>query len=217
VLELNTTNVAIWGAVTGTIGTLAGVANLYFRYKRHNNEKAILDCSSILEYESYAGRPRPKYKIVARSRGQRSVSIDFIKYYLRPEEFWPSLPALLKWRTNQWIYEQQLRHDRVTLDEGRKAEFVIKLPNTTLLKHISKAVVVDESGKEWKVSWPSQATRRKLDCNEELETIEKKNGSLWCKAECNIAGGEYWIVTSWSSKRNNLESTSFRHFPPVSG
>ena len=38
---------ALWGAVTGTIGTLAGLLGLWLRFRQHGLDKPKLKCESV--------------------------------------------------------------------------------------------------------------------------------------------------------------------------
>ena len=43
---------AIWGAVTGTIGTVAGLLGLWLRFKQHSLDKPKLVCDAYFEFDS---------------------------------------------------------------------------------------------------------------------------------------------------------------------
>jgi hypothetical protein len=196
-------NLAIWGAVTGTIGTLAGIANLYLRYRHHKVDRADLVCSAELNYELVSNEPRPQFKIIARSKGRRPVTVDFIRYYLRPDSFWAALFCPLKWLQGQWRYDQEERSQKITLNEGRKAEISVKLPWIPALVNIARVAVFDETGKKWLVSWPSQRVRRKLDKNEKLDEHSEKQDGRWYELHGMVVGGEYRILLRWHKTPNN--------------
>ena len=72
---------AIWGAVTGTIGTVAGLIGLWLRFKQHSLDKPKLVCDAYFEFDS---PNHPKHKLTVRSLGRRPVIIDEIKYFITP-------------------------------------------------------------------------------------------------------------------------------------
>lgn len=43
---------AIWGAVTGTIGTFAGLLGLWLRFRQHGLDKPKLLCESSFGFDS---------------------------------------------------------------------------------------------------------------------------------------------------------------------
>lgn len=68
---------ALWGAITGTIGTVAGLLGLWLRFRQHGLDKPRLKCESSFGYD---GPNSPKNKITVRAVGRRPVSIDSIRY-----------------------------------------------------------------------------------------------------------------------------------------
>lgn len=75
---------AIWGAVTGTIGTVTGVIGLILRYRAHKRDNPFLQCEADFSFEHSSGEARPKHKITVRSVGRRPVSVDYVRYFTKP-------------------------------------------------------------------------------------------------------------------------------------
>ena len=107
--ESLTQTLALWGAVTGTIGTVAGIANLALRFKQHKKDQPKLLCTSEFSFEHSAGVARPQHKLIIRSVGKRPVTVDYVRYFINPKGFWQSLFKQRAWNKNRWIYDDQPR------------------------------------------------------------------------------------------------------------
>jgi hypothetical protein len=53
--ESLTQTLALWGAVTCIIGTVAGIANWVLRFKQHKKDQPKLLCTSEFSFEHLAG------------------------------------------------------------------------------------------------------------------------------------------------------------------
>ncbi len=95
------TLLAFWGAITGTIGTLAGVANLYIRHKQHQQDKALLDSESIFNFFS---APHHNHKIIVRSVGRRPVTLSSIRYLIRPKGVFKNLFRKKEHSAGRWMW-----------------------------------------------------------------------------------------------------------------
>jgi hypothetical protein len=207
-----TQKLAIWGAVTGTIGTLAGLANLYLRFKHQREDRANLVCSPDLQYEDFLKEPTPRFRIIARSKGRRPITVDFVRYYLRPDSQWKSLLSPWHWKQGQWKYDQEERLHKITLTEGRKASIRIEIPGNPPLITVAKVSIFDEVGREWKVPWPKASIRRRLDLNEKLDELSSENEGRWYTLLGQIVGGEYRITVRWHKARGNNDDCHCRQF-----
>ena len=174
--------VAIWGAVTGTIGTVTGVLGLWLRYRHQKRDQPRLKCEAQFDFEVPEGVPRPKYKIVVRSVGRRPVTLDGIEYYYKPKNIKDRLMRRRLWRDGKWRNMDAVGHQRpVSLSEGEKKEFLIKESRFEHLDKIAKVCVLDQTGRRWQVPWPGLKQLAQNTRHGELDRIEEENARRMCK------------------------------------
>ncbi|MDR9497766.1 MAG: hypothetical protein RI556_01215 [Hydrogenovibrio sp.] len=209
--ESLTQTLALWGAVTGTIGTIAGIANLVLRFKQHKKDQPRLLCSSNFSFGHFAGSPHPKHKLTLRSIGKRPVTIDYVRYFIKPKSFWQSLFRHRAWHQNRWKYDY---HPKSTMQitEGKKEEIGISMPDGLSILDIVKVEVHDQSGTAWKVKWPSSKRLEIEVHNEKLHESEESNTERLCKVSGYTAAGKYHIYTHWNPTPKNKSSTKGRFF-----
>lgn len=119
---------AIWGAVTGTIGTVTGIIGLILRYRAHKRDNPCLQCESDFSFEHSSGEASPKHKITIRSVGRRPVAVDYVRYFMRPGRRWHRVFKWYHWSNKRWIYDQAPRRP-INLTEGTKEDILISVPN----------------------------------------------------------------------------------------
>lgn len=73
---------AVWGAVTGTIGTFAGLLGLWLRFKQHGLDKPKLVCDASFEFDS---PNHPKHKLTIRSLGRSLLLLMRLNILLHQE------------------------------------------------------------------------------------------------------------------------------------
>ncbi|WP_223671196.1 hypothetical protein [Kangiella shandongensis] len=190
---------AVWGAITGTIGTLTGVISLFLRYKAHKRDNPKLKCQSIFSFEHSSGIARAKHKVVIRSVGRRPVSIDYIRYYVKPERMHHYILRWYFWAHGKWVYDQKPKHS-INLTEGKKEAILISLPNVFPLGDVIKVKVFDQAGTSWRVSWYSLRKLKFLIRNEPLDQIEESNSRQNCKVLGYLAGESFYLSVSWNKK-----------------
>src|SRR5690554_5396945 len=105
---------AIWGAVTGTIGTVAGLLGLWLRFRQHDLDKPRLVCEASFGFDS---PNRPNHKITIRSVGRRPVALDNVKYFVRPKTWKHRLTRAWQHKKGRWLWHQKPR-ERIKLNEG---------------------------------------------------------------------------------------------------
>lgn len=205
---------AIWGAVTGSIGTLIGFFTLSLRIKAHKKDQPKLICSSDFSFEHSSGfDPREMHKIVIRSVGKRPVTIDYVRYCINPPTFWYRLIKSQMWKKGRWVYDDSPR-DPISLTEGKKNNFKIKLPNGLNYRDILKVEVHDQGGRKWSVDWPQRSRVEKLTQYNKLHESEVKEANLFCKVTGYLAGETHHLHVSWRSKQMppNQSRNRFFHF-----
>ena len=203
---------AIWGAVTGTIGTISGVIGLILRYRTHKRDNPFLQCDSDFFFEHLSGDARPKHKITVRSVGRRPVSVDYVRYFMRPGRRWHRVFKWYHWYRKRWVYNQTPRNP-ITLPEGTKEDVYISVPNGFPLGEVLKAEVHDQAGNVWKVSWPRLRRLRRLIRNEKLGEIEEENSRQQCKVVGYLAGEHFHIYAQWNrepGKKKAFKTQFFR-------
>lgn len=195
-------NLAIWGAITGTIGSVSGVISLLLRYRLLRRDNPSLRCAADFSFENSAGEARPKHKIIVRSVGRRPVSVDFVRYYMRPQGRTHRLFKWYYWSKKRWVYDQPLRNP-INLHEGQKENIFISVPNGFILHEVLKTEVHDQAGNTWKVQWPAISRLRRLVRNEQLDEKQEENGRQQCKVVGYLAGDYYHIYVHWNREPGN--------------
>ena len=208
-----TQTLAVWGAITGTIGTVAGIDNLVIRIKQHKKDQPKLMCSSDFSFEHSSGNVSPKHKLILRSVGKRPVTVDYIRYFIKPKPLWQRLFKQWAWLNKRWIYDDRPRNS-LHITEGRKEELKISLPNGLSIPEILKVEVHDQAGKAWSVKWPSSRKLAVLVHYEQLHESEESNDSRLCKVSGYSASDSYHIYVHWNPvpKSKNQFKGKFFHF-----
>ncbi|MEX2516661.1 MAG: hypothetical protein WD572_07095 [Gammaproteobacteria bacterium] len=209
--ESLTQTMAMWGAVTGTIGTIAGIANLILRFKQHKEDQPIILCSSNFSFEHSAGVARPQYKLIVRSVGKRSVTVDYVRYFIKPKGFWQSLFKQVVWSQDRWVYDDKPKAT-MQITEGKKEEIKISMPNGLNITDIVKVEIHDQSGKSWKVKWPSSKRLATEVHYEKLHESEESNNERLCKVSGYTAAGRYHIYAHWNPTPRSKNSFTGRYF-----
>ncbi len=202
---------AIWGAVTGTIGTVTGVIGLILRYRSHKRDNPFLQCEADFSFEHSSGDARPKHKITVRSVGRRPVSVDYVRYFMRPGRRWHSVFRWYHWSKKRWVYDQVPRSP-INLSEGTKEDIYISVPNGFPLNEVLKAEVHDQAGNAWKVSWPRLKRLQRLIRNEKLGEEQNENARQQCKVVGYLAGEYYHIHVHWNQKPGQKKAFKNRFF-----
>lgn len=202
---------AIWGAVTGTIGTIAGIANLILRFKQHKKDQPTLLCSSKFSFEHSAGVARPQHKLIVRSVGKRPVTIDYVRYFIKPKGFWQSLFKQAVWHQHRWVFDDKSK-STMQITEGKKEEIKISIPNVLSISEIAKVEIHDQSGKAWKVKWPSAKKLAMEVHHEQLHESEESNNERLCKVSGYTAAGKYHIYAHWNPTPRSKSSFTVKFF-----
>lgn len=199
---------ALWGAVTGTIGTLAGLLGLWLRFRQHGLDKPKLKCESSFGYD---GPNFPKHQITIRAVGRRPVSIDCIKYFILPRTWKQRVTKYFHHEKGRWIWHQHPK-SAVKLNEGEKSEFLISLPDGLCITEICKVEVVDQTGQSWPVKWASQKRLISTATQEVLDEYTKENGKRIVSATGYRLGERFYLSTSFNTKPGRTGKTSGRGF-----
>ena len=191
---------AIWGAVTGTIGTVAGLLGLWLRFKQHSLDKPKLICDAYIEFDS---PNQPKHKLTVRSLGRRPVVIDEIKYFITPKNLIHCITKLWQHKKGHWLSNQELRQ-KIKLNEGEKTEIKISLPNGLDITEIYKAEVIDQTGRTWPIKWQSHSTLVKIATQETLNELSLENEKRFFSAIGYRLGERYYIQTNFNTKPTRM-------------
>lgn len=187
---------SVWGAITGTIGTVAGLLGLWLRFRQHGLDKADLRCESEFGFESPTCR---QHKITIRSTGRRPVTVDAIRYLVVPRNTWHKLFKRLLHRSGRYVWVQELR-TKMKIAEGEKTEVNIALPVSGLaIQEIYKAEVIDQTGKHWDVKWPSLSKLSRIATSEQIDFFESKNDFRICSATGHRLGEKYYLETKFNT------------------
>lgn len=209
-----TQTIAIWGAVTGTIGTVTGILGLWLRYRHQKRDQPRLKCEVLFDFEVSDGVPRPKYKVVVRSVGRRPVNLDGIEYYYKPKTLKDRLMRRRLWRDGKWQSTDAVGRQRtVSLSEGEKKEFLIEERQFEHLNKVAKVCILDQAGKRWHVPWPGQKQLAQNTQHGELDRIEEENPRRTCKIIGYQLRSEFYIFVLWNKEPPSKNSSVGRTFP----
>lgn len=186
---------SVWGAVTGTIGTIAGLFGLWLKFRQHDLDKAELKCDSEFGFESPT---RSQHKISIRSTGRRPVTIDAIRYFIVPPNTLRRLFKRLLHRNGRYVWVQNLQA-RQKIAEGEKVEVSIELPSGLGIQEIYKAEVVDQTGKHWDVEWPSRSRLSRIATSEQIDFFEDKNEFRIFSVTGHRLGEKYHLETKFNT------------------
>ncbi|MFP1888881.1 hypothetical protein ACLEE6_03100 [Lonsdalea quercina] len=187
---------AIWGAVTGTIGTVAGLLGLWLRFRQHSLDKASLLCESSFGFDL---PNHPIHKLIIRSIGRRPVVIDYIRYYLTPKDWKQRITKAWQHKKGRWLWHQETKQ-KAKLNEGEKTEIGIHLPNGINITDIYRVEVIDQTGKLWPVNWISSSKLQKVATQEILDDFKKENDKRIVSAKGYRLGEKFFLETSFNTK-----------------
>lgn len=202
---------AVWGAISGTIGTLVGLLGLWLRFRQHGLDRADLSCDSGFGYESPT---HTQHKITIRSTGRRPVTIDHVRYFITPSDWRRRIIKSFLHRKNQWVWDQEPK-TKEKLSEGEKTELKILLPRGVDITEVYKAQIIDQSGKSWPIKWPSTKTLTKIATTNKLVTITEENDKRVVHLVGHRLGERYFLEASFNTKpgRSGMPSGRFFWFP----
>lgn len=199
---------AIWGAVTGTIGTAAGLLGLWLRFRQHGLDKAKLLCESSFGFDL---PNRPLHKLTIRSIGRRPVVIDNIRYFITPRDWKLKLTKSWQHKKGRWLWHQELKQI-AKLGEGEKTEISISLPDEITITEIYKVEVVDQTGKAWPVNWQASSRLQKVATQETLDEIAKENDTRVVSATGYRLGEKFFLETKFNTKLGRTDIHCGRGF-----
>lgn len=199
---------ALWGAVTGTIGTLAGLLGLWLRFRQHGLDKPKLKCESSFGYD---GPNFSKHKLTVRAVGRRPVSIDSIRYFITPRSWKQRVTRYWQHKTGRWLWHQEPKQ-KVKLNEGEKADFPISLPDGICITEIYKVEVVDQAGKSWPVKWLSHKRLKKIATQKVLDESVKENERRVVSVIGYRVGEKFFLDTKFNTKPGRTGNPCGRGF-----
>ena len=191
---------AIWGAVTGTIGTFAGLLGLWLRFRQHELDNPKLLCESSFGFEP---PNRPKHKLIIRSVGRRPVVIDNIRYFITPRSWKQIITKYWQHKKGRWLWHQEPKQ-KIKLSEGEKSEVGISLPEGITITEIYKVEVIDQTGRAWPVDWQSNSRLRKIATQEVLDEINEENDKRIVSATGYRLGEKFFLETKFNTKPGRM-------------
>ncbi|GGI90680.1 hypothetical protein [Legionella impletisoli] len=147
---------SIWGAVTGTVGTILGIISITLKIKEFNRNKPNLVCKSQIKYSTINNLD---VRIFISSTGRTPIQINKIKVYVLPRKFWMRILKSYYYKKRKAILE--LNVPKTTLNEQEKIDFKLAIPQDLEYSDIYKISIIDGVDKEWPVDWPSVSTVKK--------------------------------------------------------
>lgn len=209
-----TQTLALWGALTGTIGTATGALSLWLRYRHHKRDQTRLRCEASFSYEISDGVPKPRYKFVVRNVGRRPVTLDTVRYYYKPTPLKDRLLRAWLWRAGQWRSDDEISNHRPeALPEGQKTKIQIKDYRLQQLSRVGRVSIIDQTGRAWRVPWPNSKTLERETSYGEIDRIEEENARRVCKLVGYELKGAFFIYALWNPEPPNKGTRKGRTFP----
>lgn len=223
---------AVWGATTGTIGTLAGLLNLWLRFRQFKSDKPRLKCSSSFEFKSPTSL---NHKITIRSTGRRPVLVDSIYYFIDPPNWKQKIRRRWLHKQGRWLYKQKI-DKTIKLEEGEKVEIPIKQVRGLDITKVHKVNVIDQTDRAWSVEWPSTTDLKKTATQEQLTSVKDSSkersisidghrlgeklyieAKFHCESEIRLRGREtrmFWFMDKerYQAKLENLRDVQAPKF-----
>lgn len=199
---------AIWGAVTGTIGTVAGLLGLWLRFRQHSLDRQKLNCESSFNFHSPNS---PQHKITIRSVGRRPVSIDKVQYFIIPKNWKQRLIKSWLHKKGRWVWNQE-PNQKVKLSEGEKSEISISLPKGLEITDIYKVSIIDQAGNSWPVLWKSASKLKKIATQETIDEVTEESGNRTISLTGYRLGEKYYLETKFGTKPAKIGAISGRSF-----
>ncbi|BCA95548.1 hypothetical protein TUM19329_19090 [Legionella antarctica] len=203
---------SLWGAITGTIGTILGVIGLILKAKEFNRNKANLICKSEIKYKSIDDLD---VRIFASALGRTPVQMNKLKIYVMPKKFWMRLLKFLYYKRGKFLLELDIPKRKI--NEQEKVDFKLDIPKGLEYIDIYKLYIIDGVHKEWPVEWPSVSTVKKkikkiqlgqFEIKGDLQTIILTSYLLYkqfyLKVEHKIPLESY-TTGCWFKKKKDLE------------
>ncbi len=170
--------IALWGAITGTLGTIIGLLNFRLRYNAQKKDRPKLKCKAVFERELSSGTPRIFSNIIVRCIGRRPVTLDKIEYRFSPDSLKDRLQGTRLWHLGRYVGVQTIDQRRLgkakSLSEGQKISLPIEKHFLAHSEKIVAVYVVDETDRKWRVQWP---TGSHLKTNLQIELLDKFSGT----------------------------------------
>ncbi len=203
---------SLWGAITGTIGTILGVIGLILKAKEFNRNKANLICKSEIKYQTIDNLD---VRIFASASGRSPVQINKLKIYVMPSKPWIRLIRFFYYKRKEFILELDIPKRKI--NEQERIDFKLNLPNGLKYSDIYKMYIIDGVHKEWPVEWPSVSTVKKkiekiqlgkLEIKGDLQTVILTSYQLYkrfyLKVDHKIPLDSY-TTGRWFKKKKDLE------------
>ncbi|ARM32342.1 hypothetical protein B0B39_01800 [Legionella longbeachae] len=202
---------SLWGAITGTIGTILGIISLILKAKEFNRNKANLICKSEIKYQSI---DHLDVRIFVSASGRTPVQMNKLKIYVMPRKFWMRLLRFFYYKRGKFILEFDIPKRKI--NEQEKVDFKLEIPKGLEYSDIYKIHIIDGVHKEWPVEWPSVSTVKKKIEKIQLDQFEIKRNQqtvtltsyqlhkqFYLKVEYKIPIGSY-TPGRWFSKKKDL-------------
>lgn len=199
---------AIWGAVTGTVGTVAGLLGLWLRFRLHALDKPRLVCEASFGFDS---PNQPNHKITIRSVGRRPVALDNVNYFIKPKLWQHRITKAWQHKKGRWLWRQKPR-ERIKLNEGEKSEIVISLPDGLDITDIYRVEVIDQTARRWPVKWMATSRLYKTATQETIDEFTEENDKRIVSVTGYRLGERYYLDTKFNTKPGRTGKPSGRGF-----
>lgn len=186
---------ALWGAVTGTIGCIAGLWTLRLKSIEHKQDKPKLILEGVFKFSK---PDEPNHKIKIRSVGRRPVTLDSVTYYIFHKD-WKQRYKFNRHKNGQYLWKQPFL-EKKKLQEGESFDLRINLPNGLSPSDIYKVTVTDQAGTHWDVNWPTISKLKKIATQECLYEVTKENDKRCVVFIGYRLGEEYYLQITFNSK-----------------
>ena len=205
----NTQILAIWGAITGTLGSMIGVLSFIIKYKVYNKDKALLKIITNLGFTFNRSGIKQKNSITVVSVGKKTVFVESIQYFLRIENICRRFISFFYYNKGLYLHEYTFE-SIIEIQEGKNHKIDITLPKGLQLSDIKKIRIIDQTGKLWKVPWFTRNTITKKTKIVTIDNLELKRGDREISLKSSLVGCCYFLKYTFSG--NHSMSINSRRF-----
>jgi len=184
------------------LGGLLNIFMLVINYLAYKNSQS----SVISNFDFKFDGPKSKVsQITIRNNGKGDINIDQIKYYVNPQRLKHKIIHRFLGINKKKIIVYQDIYPRLKIPEGQKGKIYIELPKGLQEFNIYKAYLIAETGKCWKIKWPSPKKTQKITAKKKLQFIHEHNDNRSCTIAMYQLGSKYCLNLNCTIESNKDE------------
>ena len=188
----------IYTIITGSIGTLTGIAGLVISLLNYKRDKLKIK-ATVSGALFISNKPKFEPCINAVSHGKPDAHIVSIIYRLKLPLI-KRILALLYYRQNKNTIYQNL-DEKVTIKYNDSKNFNINIPSKYSLLNIDSIFLIDATQQKWKVKWKKSKKAIEKFIPIVFDENEYENQSRTIKYSAFKALGSYYLFISYSDNK----------------